>query len=58
MALAHGLGKTPPPEQLIDGVANMGFPMAIVFAWAASRVNYWAVSVLQLASTQDRPLHF
>lgn len=36
MALAHGLGKTPPPEQLIDGVANMGFPMAIVFAWAAS----------------------
>jgi len=36
MALAHGLGKTPPPEQLIEGVAKMGFPMAIVFAWAAS----------------------
>lgn len=36
MALAHGLGKLPPPEPLIEGVTSMGFPMPVVFAWAAA----------------------
>lgn len=36
MAFAHGLGKMPPPEQLVAGVAAMGFPLPVVFAWAAS----------------------
>lgn len=36
MAFAHGLGKTPPPQQLIDGITTIGFPMPIAFAWAAS----------------------
>lgn len=36
MAFAHGLGKMPPPEQLIGGVASMGLPAPIVFAWAAA----------------------
>lgn len=35
MAFAHGLGKIPPPQQMIDGVAAMGFPLPIAFAWAA-----------------------
>ncbi|AGH96780.1 DoxX family protein [Pseudobdellovibrio exovorus] len=35
MAFAHGLGKLPPPEQLVQGVASMGFPAAGVFAWLA-----------------------
>ena len=35
MALAHGLGKVPPPDRFIDGVAKLGFPMATAFAWAA-----------------------
>lgn len=36
MAFAHGLGKLPPSEQLIGGVTAMGFPLPIVFAWAAA----------------------
>lgn len=36
MAYAHGLGKVPPPEQLVAGVAAMGFPLPILFAWSAA----------------------
>ncbi len=36
MAIAHGMGKTPPSEQLIQGVTGMGFPLPILFAWAAA----------------------
>jgi putative oxidoreductase len=36
MAFAHGFGKIPPPERLIEGVTGMGFPMPAVFAWAAA----------------------
>lgn len=36
MAFAHGLGKLPPPQMLIDGVQSMGFPLPVVFAWAAA----------------------
>lgn len=35
MALTHGLGKVPPPEQLISGVQALGFPAPVAFAWAA-----------------------
>lgn len=36
MAFAHGLGKFPVSEQLIQGVASVGFPMPVVFANAAA----------------------
>ncbi|MFM8441368.1 MAG: DoxX family protein [Acidobacteriota bacterium] len=36
LALAHGRGKLPPSEGFIEGVVKMGFPMPIVFAWAAA----------------------
>lgn len=36
MAFGHGLGKLPPSEQLVQGVEGMGFPMPVVFAWAAA----------------------
>lgn len=36
MAFAHGLGKLPPNEQLIGGVAAIGFPAPLVFAWMAA----------------------
>lgn len=36
MALAHGMGKLPPGEQMITGVTSMGFPLPVVFAWAAA----------------------
>lgn len=35
MAIAHGLGKVPPPEQLVQGVSAVGFPLPELFAWAA-----------------------
>lgn len=35
MAFAHGLGKMPPPEMLVQGVGAMGFPMPELFAWLA-----------------------
>lgn len=40
MAIAHGYGKLPPSEQLIQGVAGMGFPMPVVFAWAAALAEF------------------
>jgi putative oxidoreductase len=35
MALAHGLGKVPPPDRLVEAVTGMGFPLPVIFAWAA-----------------------
>ncbi len=36
MALAHGLGKVPPPNRFVDGVEDLGFPAPLAFAWAAA----------------------
>ena len=36
LALAHGMNKIPPSEGFIDGVAGMGFPVAVAFAWASA----------------------
>jgi putative oxidoreductase len=35
MALAHGLGKVPPSEGFVGAVAELGFPVPGLFAWAA-----------------------
>lgn len=35
MAFAHGFGKLPPSDGLINRTAELGFPMPVVFAWAA-----------------------
>src|SRR5690606_35931560 len=35
LALAHGIGKLPPSEPFVAGVAEMGFPAPLLFAWAA-----------------------
>lgn len=35
LAFAHGFGKIPPGEGLINGTANLGFPAPMLFAWAA-----------------------
>lgn len=48
MAFAHGLGKMPPGEQLIGGVTAMGFPLPVVFAWAAALSEF--VGALCLAA--------
>lgn len=36
LALAHGLGKTPPSERFVAGVAELGFPAPTLFAWSAA----------------------
>lgn len=36
MAFSHGLGKVPPPEMMVQGVAGIGFPVPGFFAWAAA----------------------
>ena len=36
MAYAHGLGKLPPSQKLIDSVGALGFPEPTIFAWAAA----------------------
>ncbi|MNL37888.1 putative oxidoreductase CatD [compost metagenome] len=36
MAFAHGMGKFPIPDQLIEGISAMGFPMPTAFAHAAA----------------------
>jgi putative oxidoreductase len=35
LALGHGAGKIPPSDKFIESTANMGFPMASLFAWSA-----------------------
>ena len=36
LALAHGLGKIPPSDGFVEATAGMGFPLPVVFAWAAA----------------------
>lgn len=40
MAGLHGLGKFPPSEKFIEGVASLGFPMPVMFAWAAGVTEF------------------
>ena len=35
IALAHGLGKVPPPEMFVNALGGMGFPCPACFAWLA-----------------------
>jgi putative oxidoreductase len=36
LSLAHGMGKLPVSDKFIEGVGSMGFPVPVVFAWAAA----------------------
>jgi len=36
MALAHGLGKFPPPAMMVEGLSGMGLPLPGAMAWAAT----------------------
>jgi putative oxidoreductase len=40
MAFAHGLGKVPPHEKFVEVVAQMGFPLPVVFAWSAGLTEF------------------
>ncbi len=54
LALAHGIGKLPPSERFIEGVARMGFPLAEWFAWAAGLAEF-AGGFLLAAGLMTRP---
>lgn len=36
LAFAHGLGKLPPSEGFVQATAGLGFPLPVLFAWAAA----------------------
>lgn len=40
MAFAHGLGKVPPPDMLVQGLTSMGFPAPLFFAWCAALAEF------------------
>jgi putative oxidoreductase len=48
LALAHGLGKLPPPQPFIDGVGRLGFPVPTVFAWSAALAEFGGGLLLAL----------
>ena len=57
LALAHGLGKIPPSERFIGGVAEMGFPLPIVFGWAAA-LSEFVGGILVALGLFTRPAAF
>jgi putative oxidoreductase len=48
LAFGHGMGKLPPSEKFIEGVAALGFPMPEVFAWAAGLAEFGGGILLML----------
>lgn len=54
MALTHGMGKVPPPEQLVAGVQGLGFPAPVFFAWAAG-LSEFAGGILLALGLLTRP---
>jgi putative oxidoreductase len=54
MAFSHGIGKVPPQEMLLQGVAAIGFPMPEFFAWAAG-LSEFAGGILLALGLFTRP---
>lgn len=54
---AHGLGKFPPSERFIQGTAEMGFPIPVLFAWAAA-LSEVAGGILLALGLATRPAAF
>lgn len=54
MALAHGLGKLPPSAEFVAGTADLGFPLPVVFAWAAA-LSEFAGALLVALGLATRP---
>ncbi len=57
LALLHGIGKLPPSPRFVDGVGGLGFPLPIVFAWAAG-ISEFAGGLLLAAGLFTRPAAF
>ena len=48
LMMAHGVGKIPPSDGLINRAGEMGFPVPIVFAWAAALSEFVGGAFLAL----------
>ena len=46
--MAHGVGKIPPSEGLINRTGEMGFPIPVLFAWAAALSEFVGGAFLAL----------
>lgn len=57
LAFAHGIGKLPPTERFVAGVAEMGFPAPVLFAWAAGIAEF-AGGLLLAVGLLTRPAAF
>lgn len=57
LALAHGLGKIPPPDRFVQGVVKMGFPSPEIFAWLAALAEF-AGGLLLAVGLLVRPAAF
>lgn len=40
MAFAHGLGKLPPPDKLVEGLTAMGLPMPGITSWLVALAEF------------------
>lgn len=40
LAFTHGLRKLPPSDPFVAGVAEMGFPLPALFAWASAAAEF------------------
>lgn len=57
LAFAHGINKLPPTEGFVAGVAEMGFPAPVLFAWAAGIAEF-AGGLLLAVGLFTRPAAF
>lgn len=55
LALGHGISKIPPSDSFVDGVAEMGFPIAMFFAWMAALTEF-AGGLLLAVGISTRPV--
>lgn len=54
LAFGHGLGKLPPSERFLAGIAEMGFPAPLLFGWAAG-ISEFVGGLLIAAGLMTRP---
>jgi len=57
LSLGHGIGKMPPSDGFIEGVRNLGFPVATFFAWTAASSEFFG-GILMAVGLLTRPAAF
>lgn len=57
LAFAHGKGKLPPSARFLAGVEEMGFPLPVLFGWAAG-LSEFVGGILIAVGLLTRPAAF